>query len=419
MTNCCTNSIAYIETHIAWRYLWAKKSHNAINIVSGVSAVAVLVVTAALVCVLSVMNGLGREVEKMFSRFDPDLRITASEGKSFSLESDALTVVREMPEVMVSAVTIEETALVEFENHQLPALIKGVDTTYQALTDIDSIIVDGTYSVFDGAFERTVVGQGLAWQLGLNAHFIKAIHLYAPRRTGRVNLMRPDQAFEKKSCFVAGIFAVNQVEYDDRMMLVSLPLARELFSYNDAEATALELRLQPDANVQKTKKQIRRMLGDDFAVLDRYEQQEDFYRILRIEKWLTALLFFFILLIAAFNLIGSLTMLMLDKKEDIKTLRNLGADRGMIRRIFTLEGWLISATGAILGVVLGLVLCWIQQEFGLIRLGSGTEYVLSAYPVQVEAFDLILVLMIVLVIGFVAALIPTRQLPNDYDSSRE
>ena len=383
------------------------------------SAVAVLVVTAALVCVLSVMNGLGSEVEKMFSRFDPDLRITAAEGKSFSIEDEALLSVQTMDEVAVAAITIEETALVEFEDHQIPALIKGVDTAYQALTDIDSIIVDGNYSVFDGAFERTVVGQGLAWQLGLGAHFIKAIHLYAPRRTGRVNLMRPDQAFEQRSCFVAGIFAVNQVEYDDKMMLVSLPLARELFSYSDNEATALELRLRPDANVQKTKKQIRRLIGENYIVQDRYEQQEDFYRILRIEKWLTALLFFFILLIAAFNLIGSLTMLMLDKQEDIRTLRNIGADNRMIRRIFTLEGWLISATGAVLGLVLGLILCLIQQEFGLIRLGSGTEYVLSAYPVRVEFTDLIVVMTVVLLIGFVAALIPTRQLKDDYASTNE
>ena len=383
------------------------------------SAVAVLVVTAALVCVLSVMNGLGSEVEKMFSRFDPDLRITAAEGKSFSIEDEALLSVQTLDEVAVAAITIEETALVEFEDHQIPALIKGVDTAYQALTDIDSIIVDGNYSVFDGAFERTVVGQGLAWQLGLGAHFIKAIHLYAPRRTGRVNLMRPDQAFEQRSRFVAGLFAVNQVEYDDKMMLVSLPLARELFSYSDSEATALELRLRPDANVQKTKKQIRRLIGENYIVQDRYEQQEDFYRILRIEKWLTALLFFFILLIAAFNLIGSLTMLMLDKQEDIRTLRNIGADNRMIRRIFTLEGWLISATGAVLGLVLGLILCLIQQEFGLIRLGSGTEYVLSAYPVRVELTDLIVVMTVVLLIGFVAALIPTRQLKDDYASTNE
>ena len=219
--------------------------------------------------------------------------------------------------------------------------------------------------------------------------------------------------------YVAGIFAVNQVEYDDKMMLVSLPLARELFSYNDSEATALELRLRPDANVQKTKKQIRRLIGENYIVQDRYEQQEDFYRILRIEKWLTALLFFFILLIAAFNLIGSLTMLMLDKQEDIRTLRNIGADNRMIRRIFTLEGWLISATGAVLGLVLGLILCLIQQEFGLIRLGSGTEYVLSAYPVRVELTDLIVVMTVVLLIGFVAALIPTRQLKDDYASTNE
>ena len=403
--------MSYLEPHIAWRYLWSKKSHNAINIVSGVSAVAVCVVTAALICVLSIMNGLGNEVEKMFSRFDPDLRITACEGKFFSLSSEGFAAIRALDAVDIAAPTIEETALIEFEDHQLPALVKGVDTCYQALTDIDSILVDGHYSVFDGAFERAVIGQGLAWQLGIGARFLSAIHLYAPRRTGRVNLMRPDQAFLKKSCYIAGIFAVNQVEYDDHMMLVSLPLARELFGYAPDEVTALELRLTPGADIRRTKKQIHRLLGSGYEVRDRYEQQEDFYRILRIEKWLTALLLLFILLIAAFNLVGSLTMLMLDKKEDIRTLRNLGADNQMIRRIFTLEGWLIAASGALIGVVIGLVLCLVQQHFGLIKLGSGTEYVLSAYPVAVQAGDILVVLLSVLLIGFVAAFIPTRRLP--------
>jgi len=195
------------------------------------------------------------------------------------------------------------------------------------------------------------------------------------------------------------------------MMLVSLPMARELFGYAPDEVTALELRLAPGADIRRTKKEIRRLLGTDYEVRDRYEQQEDFYRILRVEKWLTALLLLFILLIAAFNLVGSLTMLMLDKKEDIRTLRNLGADNQMIRRIFTLEGWLIAASGALIGVVIGLILCLVQQHFGLIKLGSGTEYVLSAYPVAVQARDILVVLLSVLAIGFVAALIPTRRLP--------
>ncbi len=407
-----------LSLRIAWRYLFAKKSHNAINIVSAVSAAGVCVVTAALVCVLSVMNGFGGLVEQMFSAFDPDLRITPTEGKYFRTDTEAFQTLRQMPEVAVYSETIEETALIAFSDKQVPALLKGVDDNFTELTHIDSILLDGSFSVCDyyddgtgnltRAFERCVLGQGLAAQIGIGAHFVSGIKIYAPKRTGRVNMMRPDQSFNQSAAFISGIFAVNQTKYDDSYMLISLPLARELFEYAPNEATAVELRLTAQGSQLKTQKRIQSLLGDNFRVQNRYEQQADFFRIMEIEKLLTALLLIFILLIASFNVVGSLSMLMIDKQQDALILRNLGATDLQIRNIFLYEGWLISALGAGIGLVLGLTVCLLQQHFGLLKLGNGMDYIISAYPVQVQPLDILLVTLSVLLLGFLAAYIPIK-----------
>lgn len=401
--------MAKIERHIAWRYLVAKKRQNAINIISGVSCLAVAVVTAAMICVMSVMNGFGEAVADMFSQLDAELRITPAEGKVLDLDDERIQALSAMPELAVVAPTIEETALVEFRGKQVPALLKGVDTTYQQLTSIDSIIIDGNYAVWDGAFERCVMGVGLANSIGIGARFISPVHLYAPKRIGTVNMLRPDENFHTKGVFIAGVFAVNQVKYDDTYLLISLPLARELFEYEENQATALELRLQDGASVRKVQKQLRAELGEGYTILNRYEQQADFYRIQMIEKWLSALLLVFILLIASFNIISSLSMLILDKREDIRLLHVLGADEPMIRRIFLYEGWLISAVGAVAGTLVGVLICGLQQHFGILKLGNGTNYVLSAYPVCIQWPDVLLVFAVVLALGAFAAWIPARK----------
>lgn len=388
----------------------AKKRQNAINIISGISCLAVAVVTAAMICVLSVMNGFGEVVEQMFSQLDAELRITPASGKVLQLDDERVQALYAMQDIAVIAPTIEETALVEFRGRQVPGLLKGVDTTYQQLTAIDNIIIDGSYAVWDGAFERCVMGVGLANTVGIGAHFISPVHLYAPKRVGKVNMLRPDENFHSKGVFIAGVFAVNQAQYDDTYTLISLPLARELFEYDEQQATALELRLREGASVKKVQKAIRATLGEDFVVLNRYEQQADFYRIQQIEKWLTALLLVFILLIASFNIISSLSMLILDKQDDIRLLHTLGANEQMIRRIFLYEGWLISASGAVIGTVLGGLVCGLQQHFGLLKLGNGVDYVLSAYPVDIQLPDVVMVLMVVLLLGALAAWIPARKL---------
>ncbi len=404
-------SMANLESHIAWRYLFSKKGHNAINIVSGISAAAVAVVTAAMICVLSVMNGFGTLVEHMFSEFDPTLLVVPAEGNTLRTDTAPIASLYAREDIEAISMQLEQTALIRYKDHQTPARVMGVDSLFTQTAHIDSIITDGFYSVWDGAFDRVVMGRGLAAQIGMNAHFTGALHLYAPQRTGRVNMMRPDLSLRHEHAFIAGTFAVNQVEYDDQLLLVSLPLAQRLFDYDEYTATALRIEVSNQkSDIRKQKAEISKTLGPGYNVLDRYEQQASFFNILRIEKLLTILLLVFILLIASFNIIGSLSMLIIDKREDIQILSHLGADEATIRRVFLIEGWLISSSGALIGLITGVLLCLGQQHFGWLKLGSGAEYVISAYPVQVQAPDIVLVAVIVLALGFIAALYPSRKI---------
>ena len=404
--------MANLESHIAWRYLFSKKGHNAINIVSGISAAAVAVVTAAMICVLSVMNGFGVLVEQMFSEFDPVLLVVPSEGQTLRTDTAPIASLYACEDIEAISMQLEQTALIRYKDHQMPARVMGVDSLFTQTAHIDSIITDGYFSVWDGAFDRAVLGRGLASQIGINAHFTGALHLYAPERTGTINLLRPDLSLRHEHAFIAGTFAVNQLEYDDQLMLVSLPLAQRLFDYD--EHTASALRVQPvtgdGLRVTGLKDEISKTLGPGYKVLDRYEQQADFFRILHIEKLLTVLLLVFILLIASFNIIGSLSMLIIDKREDIRILSHLGADEPTIRRVFLLEGWFISTLGTLSGLVLGVLLCLGQQHFGWLKLGTGSEYVISAYPVQVQPTDVLMVAVIVLLLGLLAALYPAKKM---------
>lgn len=397
------------ELKIAWRYLFAKKQYNAIHIISGISAAAVGVVTAAMVCVLSVMNGFGVMVEQLFSQFDPDIRIEAVSGKSFHDQGERFDALRQLSEVAMVSQSIEETALLQFEDKQMPVRLYGVDSVFPTLTHIENIITEGHYEVYDGAFDRAVLGQGLAWQMGIGARFISPLQLYAPKRNAKVNMLRPDQSFNDEVCFIAGTFAVQQVKYDNEVMLVDIDLTRQLLDYDNHEVSALLVKVAPHTSVKQAKKAIQSLLGEGFAVLDRYEQQADFFRILRVEKLLTTLLLVFILLIASFNIIGSLSMLIIDKQTDIQTLSHLGANKKMIQRIFLFEGWLISALGAMVGLAIGLIVCLAQEHLGILKLGNGTEYVVSAYPVAVQITDVLIVAAVVLTLGFLAAWIPAKK----------
>lgn len=395
---------------IAWRYLFAKKQYNAIHIISGISAAAIGVVTAAMVCVLSVMNGFGAMVEQMFSQFDPDIRIESVNGKSFYDTGEHFHALRKLDGVAIISQSIEETALLQFENKQMPINLYGVDSTFPSLTHIENIITEGHYAVHDGAFDRAVLGQGLAWQIGIGARFVNPLHLYAPKRTARVNMLRPDQAFNDEICYIAGTFAVQQTKYDNEVMLVNIELARRLLEYDENEVSALLVKIAHGTSIRQAKKEIQSLLGSGYKVLDRYEQQADFFRILHVEKLLTSLLLVFILLIASFNIIGSLSMLIIEKKADIQTLSHIGANKQMIRKIFIFEGWLISALGAVVGLLIGLIICIAQEHLGILKLGSGTEYIISSYPVVVQTTDIFLVATVVLTLGFIAAWIPAKRI---------
>ncbi|MBR1480330.1 MAG: ABC transporter permease [Paludibacteraceae bacterium] len=399
----------FLPLRIAWRYLFSKKGHNAINIISGVSAAAVCVVTAAMVCILSVMNGLGTMMESLFSRFDPELRVVASEGKTFRMDAPEVEALLALPWVSVSSAWVSDEVLLSYDERQVPAVLMGVDSCFRELTDIDSLIVSGTYQIGGGRFPRMVIGSGLASLLDMDTRYAGGVRLYAPKRVGRVNMVRPDRSFQQSTAFVSGEFAVNQTEYDDRIALVGIEQARELFEYDSVTATALALSVREGVRIDKAKKEAAAVLGPKWLVQDRYEQQADFFRMLRLEKLLTAILMVFILLIAGFNIIGSLSMLMIDKQEDVGVLRALGADSRLIQRIFLTEGWLISSLGAVAGLVLGVALCLVQERFGLIRFGSGDDYILSSYPVAVQWIDIVFTGITVLLLGWLTAWYPVRR----------
>lgn len=391
---------------IALRYLFSKKTHNAINVITGISSAGVALGTIALVVVLSVFNGFESLFGSLFSTFDPDVKITLAEGKVFSTDSINIDSIRNHPSVAVLTEVVEENALLKYKDKQMPALIKGVSDEFRTMTQIDSIIRDGSFVLFDGAFEHAVPGVGVASMLGLGANFIDPLFIFAPKRTSRINLLRPDQSFNQSATFVSGVFSVQQAEYDDQMVLVSLDLARELFEYDSSQVTSLELKLKPGVVVKKAQQDLRQMLGDSFMVLNRYEQQESYFRIMRIEKWITYLILSFILLIASFNIIGSLSMLIIDKKADIITLRNLGADQKLIKQIFLLEGWMISIVGATIGIVLGSALSLIQEKMGIVKLGTG--FIVDKYPAVTQFSDVIIVFITVLVLGFFTAWYPAK-----------
>lgn len=402
-----------LALQIARRYLFAKKSHKAINIISAISAMGVIVGTMAIVAVLSVFNGFDHLIEHLFSSFDPDLKIECVQGKVFNVKTPEWNAVRRLPGIAYFDPVVEDNAMLRYKDRQMPATIKGVGSNFQKMTSIDTLLTDGSFTLYDGAFQNGVMGVGLAGALGTVAKALDPVVIYVPKRTGQINLINPESSFNQATVFVSGTFSMKQAVYDDNYFIISLPLARMLFSYSDSCATAVELKLQPHVYIGETQSEIKKLLGPSFKVLNRFEQQGDYFRIMKIEKWMTYLILSFILLIAVFNIIGSLTMLIIDKKDDIQTLRNLGADNRLIQKIFLLEGWLISVIGAFVGVVLGTLLSFGQEHFGWIKL-QGSGFIIQSYPVVVQWTDVLLVFVTVLVMGFLAVLYPVYYLNKQY-----
>lgn len=396
--------------YIARRYLFSKKKHNAINIISGISVCGVALATLALVCTLSVFNGFQDMVAGFFTAFDPELKITIREGKVFDPRESRIRQVRALPEIDVWTETLEENAMVQYKDRQAMAVIKGVEDNFEQLTSIDSLLYGtGRFVLNDSLVDYGFMGVELMSELGTGIQFVDPLLAYAPKRNVRVNIANPAAAFNREYLFSPGaVFAVNQKKYDSRYILTSLGFARRLFNY-DTEVSAIELKLKPGFGVDAVQKKIKHILGDRFVVQNHYEQQADVFRIMEIEKLISYLFLTFILVIACFNVIGSLSMLILDKREDVETLRNLGADERLVLSIFLFEGRLISVFGATVGIVLGLLLCFLQQHFGLISLGGGNgAFVVDAYPVSVHVIDIVLVFVTVIAVGFFSVRYPVR-----------
>ena len=407
--------------NIALRYLFAPKSHSAINTITLVAACGVGIITAAMICVLSVYNGFEGLVSDLTSRFDPDLRIEATVGKGFTEDPQLRALIEDLPEVESVNVTLEETVLLSYSGHQVPAKMKGVEDTFAEVTQIDSILLgtDG-FLLEDEVAHYCILGAGLGSTLGMSRGFVRPLSVYCPRRTGKIDLLNPEESFSEMPLYCSNIFMVQQSQYDDQYFLCSLSTARELLG-DSLLTTAYEVKLSDGTDADKVKAKILSSITNNSSlltphsslnpnsslnlrVLTQHEQQADAYRIMQIEKWISYLLVVFILLIASFNIIGALSMLMIDKSSEITTLRNLGASNSLIKNIFTLEGWLISGSGAILGVILGVTLCLIQQHFGIISLGAGVtaQYVVNAYPVHLLWSDVLLTLLSVTLIGWLA-----------------
>ena len=397
--------------YIARRYLFSKKKHNAINIISGISVCGVALATLALVCTLSVFNGFQDMVAGLFTAFDPELKIMVREGKVFEPNGVAFQEVRSLPEIDVWTETLEDNAMVQYKDRQAMAIIKGVEDNFEQLTSIDSLLYGaGDFILHDSIVDYGVLGVELISELGTGLQFVDPLQVYAPKRNVHVNMANPSASFNMEYLFSPGtVFVVNQQKYDSRYILTSFDFVRRMLDYT-TEVSAIELKLNPGVSTSSAKSKIASILGDDFVVQDRYEQQEDVFRIMEIEKLISYLFLTFILMIACFNVIGSLSMLILDKKEDVVTLRNLGADDRLISRIFLFEGRLISLFGAISGIVLGLILCLIQQKFGIISLGGGGNFLVDAYPVSVHFWDVVLVFVTVFAVGFLSVWYPVHYL---------
>lgn len=401
-----------LSFYIARRYLLGKKSRNAINIISAISVLGVATGTMALVIVLSVFNGFDQVVKSLFSTFDPDIRISAVEGKTFVPGGGTVDSLGQLPGVQAVSEVVEENVLLLYGDKQHIATIKGVDEAFEEVTGLDSMIYEGTMKLKDQNRPYAVVGQGVAYSLQVGLNFVDPLFVYTIDRKARINMSQPEESIRRDFIYPSGIFAIEQ-DYDSRYIISPIEFVRELLDY-DREVSFLELKLDPVFQPEMVQHEIQATMGEGFLVKNRQQQNELFYRVMKSEKWAIFLILTFILIIASFNIIGSLSMLIIEKKKDIITLRNMGANRRLIQRIFLVEGWLISVIGSMTGLFLGTVISWIQQRFGVIKLSGSGTFIIDAYPVRIEIWDIVLIWATVLLIGLLAARYPVKQISRKY-----
>lgn len=395
---------------IARRYLFSKKSTNVINLISGISVVGVAVATMAMVVTLSVFNGFSDLVASLFTAFDPQLEITPVQGKTAPADDPILTDIKALSYVDVATECVEDQAMAIYRGRQAMVYIKGVEDNFDSLTHIREILYgQGTFELHAADLQYGIPGIRLAEQLGTGVYYEEPLQIYAPRREGQLDMSNPEDGFVRDELYSPGmVFEVMQAKYDRNYILTSIGFARRIFD-QQGMVSSLELRLKPGTDFEKAKADIKQMAGDKFNVRDRYEQQDETFRIMKIEKLIAYIFLTFILVVACFNIIGSLSMLIIDKKNDVQTLRSLGTNDRQITRIFMFEGRMISAIGALAGIAVGLLLCWLQQHFGLISLGSSEgAFIINAYPVSVHPWDIIVIFFTVLAVGFISVWYPVH-----------
>lgn len=396
--------------YIARRYLFSKKSTHAINIISTISAVGVAVATMALVVTLSVFNGFHDLVASFFTTFDPQLKVVPVSGKTVAADDPTLKIICSLKQVEVATEIVEDMALATYNGRQAMVKIKGVEDNFDSLTHIREILEgDGEYCLHAADMHYGIVGIRLAERFGMGYTFQNELKIYAPKREGQLNLANPQDGFVEGNLYSPGVlFCVKQGKYDKNYILTSIAFARNLFA-QQGMVSAVELRLKPGSDFDGVKAEMNKIGEGKFRVLDRYEQQEDTFKIMKIEKLIAYIFLTFILVVACFNLIGSISMLIIDKRNDVVTLRNLGANDSQIVRIFLFEGRMISTLGALAGIAVGLLLCWIQQQWGLVGLGrSSGSFIIDSYPVSVHPEDVIVIFITVLAVGYAAVWYPVR-----------
>ncbi|OFY39426.1 MAG: hypothetical protein A2X18_04850 [Bacteroidetes bacterium GWF2_40_14] len=387
---------------IARRYLFAKKSHNVINIISLISASGIALGTMALIIILSVYNGFEGLIKSLYKTHESDLLIVAREGKSFVPHSDSFDIIRSSHNVASFCEIIEENIFINYSGQESVATIKGVDSSYQAVTKIKDYLVDGDFSLYHGEVPQAIIGRGVANNLGLNINFVDGLFLYFPSRNRPISFVNPASSLNQERVFPAGVFSVEQ-GFDNKYIYIPIEIARNLTEYDD-KVTSIELYVKEGTDINALKDKFGKVLGNGFIVKNRYEQNETLYKMMGSEKLSIYIILLFVIIIISCNLFGSLSMLIIEKREDVESLKSMGANDNLIKQIFLLEGWFISILGIIAGTVTGIAICFIQMKFGIVPMPG--NFVIDSYPVVLKFSDVALTICGVAIIGYLAAKLP-------------
>ncbi len=400
---------------IARRHVWAKKSHNAINIIAGISIIGISVGTIAFITILSVFNGFDEVVWGLFNSFYADLEILPKQGKTFHVDHEKYHQIQNLDGVLDIGSILEENALLIYGSRQTAATVRGVDSNYARITGMDTTVVDGEFALYKKSTPFAIVGRGIKYTLNMELEFRDVLKIVVPRRTEKIS-MNPNRSLNSKLIRPSGFF-ISQPELEIKYVIVPLKFAQSLFDYEDHEISALEIKLMSDVNQSRIQKRIQEIVGDDYVVKNRIQQNDLLYKTMKSEKWAIFFILFFILLVASFNVVGSLTMLIIEKKNDIQTLTYLGSKMQTIRKVFLIEGLIISFLGAIAGLIIGSLICIAQQQFGWVKLQGAGSFVIDSYPVRILFTDIVLVLLVVSAIGFAASWYPIRFITRKYLSN--